>query len=380
MPATPAEAIARVAPGTKVVFLDGDYPDLCLELDGNGGTYDDPIVLAADNRRGALLHCCDSGRQTCINLEAADYVAVEGLRLQGGRYGVRAVGADFNASAHQVGVAVLDCEGFEQNNDPFFTGQSDWAVFESNIGRHAGAGDGHGIYLSNGSDFNIVRFNELFENASSDFQINADPNFTCDMIDDPSCDAWAGTGEGGRGASDYMLVERNFFHHGNAQGANFTSVRRSRIVNNIFAFYTRHGVSFWQETSNPNLGSRENRVHHNLFITVNNRQALQFIEYSTDNDVRNNVLIGTLEGVEVLELDGTVGGNVYADNFTAVGAMFSRDWFTAFPMALDRDPRSLAPSATAPFLDTGALLDTARVDLEGTPRTAPTDLGPFERP
>lgn len=378
-PTNAIDAVNRLAPGTQIVFLDGDYQDFCIDLDQQSGTYDDPIILSGDTKLGATLHCCDRGRRTCINLEASDYVAVENLKLQGGRYGVRAVGADFDASDHQVGVSVTGCEGFEQNNDPFFTGQSDWAVFESNIAHHAGAGDGHGIYLSNGSDFNIVRFNELYENASSDFQINADPNFTCNDVNTSDCDAWAGTGEGGRGASDYMLIEGNFFHHGNAQGANFTSVRRSRVVNNIFAFYARHGVSFWQETPNPNLGSRENFVHHNLFITTNNRQALQFIEYSTANDVRNNVLIGLEPGVTLMELDGTVGANVYENNFEAVGAAFDPAWFTNFPMALTRDARDLAPSATAPFLDSGALLDDARFDLDRSPRTAPTDSGPFER-
>lgn len=379
-PTNSEDAVNRLAPGTQLLFLDGVYEDFCIDLDQQSGTYDAPIVLSSENPLGAELLCCDNSRRTCINLEASDYVAVEGFKLQGGRYGVRAVGADFDASDHQVGVYVTGCEGFEQNNDPFFTGQSDWAVFEKNVAHHAGAGDGHGIYLSNGSDFNIVRFNELYENASSDFQINADPNFTCNDVNEAACDDWAGTGEGGRGASDYMLIEGNFFHHGNAQGANFTSVRRSRVVNNIFAFYARHGVSFWQETPNPNLGSRENFVHHNLFITTNNRQALQFIEYSTANDVKNNVLIGLEDGVTLMELDGTVGENVYENNFEAVGAAFDPAWFTNFPMGLTRDAHDLAPSATAPFLDSGMLLDDARFDLDRSPRTAPTDSGPFERP
>ena len=87
----------------------------------------------------------------------------------------------------------------------------------------AKAGDGHGIYLSNGSDWNIVRFNETYANVSSDFQINADPASTCKEVgipfNDPRCDAYAGTGEGGQGASDYFLVDSNYFHHGVGQGS-----------------------------------------------------------------------------------------------------------------------------------------------------------------
>ena len=93
-------------------------------------------------------------------------------------------------------------------------------------------------------------------------------------FNDPRCDAYAGTGEGGRGASDYFLVDANYFHHSEV-GPNFTSVRRSIIRNNIFGPQTRHNVSFWQETNNPKLGSSDNKIVHNLFITTE-RHGVQF--------------------------------------------------------------------------------------------------------
>jgi len=37
------------------------------------------------------------------------------------------------------------------------------------------------------------------------------------------------------------------------------------IRNNIFGFYPRHGVSFWQETDNPKLGSSDNKI---LYLSV----------------------------------------------------------------------------------------------------------------
>ncbi len=95
----------------------------------------------------------------------------------------------------------------------------------------------------------------------------------------------------GRAASDYFLVDGNHFHHGLASGANFTSVRRSTIRNNIFGVQVRHNVSFWQETDNPKLGSSDNKILHNLFITTG-RQAVQFINYSTRNEFANNVILG----------------------------------------------------------------------------------------
>ena len=248
---------------------------------------------------------------------------------------MRAVGADYAASQHSRGIAVINSNGHDQERDPFFTGQSDWAVFERNIAHGAKDGDGHGIYLSNGSDWNIVRYNETYSNASSDFQINADPFSTCADVgipfNDPRCDAYAGTGEGGRGASDYFLVDSNYFHHSEV-GPNFTSVRRSIIRNNIFGFQTRHNVSFWQETDNPRLGSSDNKVVHNLFITTD-RHGVQFINNSTRNEFVNNVLLGVqISGGQatanpsalLMEVDNTVGANVYRSNLYVSGRLEGR--------------------------------------------------------
>ena len=396
-------------PGTRILYLRGNYDNHCIELsDTESGTYDQPIVIEAE--AGVVLNCCSTGRQTCINLENASYVAVTGFEMSGGNYGVRSVGSGYAASEHARGIAAVGNIIHDQLRDPILTGASDWAAWESNTCSRGGAGDGHGIYLSNGSDWNIVRKNELFDNSSADFQINADPQSTCAdeglEFDDPLCDAYAGTAEGGRGASDYMFIESNFFHHGNGQGANFTSVRRSVVRNNIFAIYARHGVSFWQETDNPNLGSSDNAVHHNLFVASNNRQMVQFIVDSTRNDVRNNLFVGvTIAGQTVtanpravfMETDGTVGANVYDHNdyisgifdgdaphapnaSEAVRATFDPAWFAAFPTALDHSAAAFAPSATAPFRRLAPRLPGALEDLAGVTRTDPTDPGPLQSP
>ena len=101
------------------------------------------------------------------------------FRLTGGRFGVRAVGAGYPASQHPRGIAVIGNNVHDQKNDPLFSGQSDWSVSEGIVAYGAGKGDGHGIYLSNGCDWNIVRDKEVFNNVSTDFQINPDPVFTC---------------------------------------------------------------------------------------------------------------------------------------------------------------------------------------------------------
>jgi hypothetical protein len=288
-------------------------------------------------------------------------------------------------------------------------------VIESCIGHDSGTGDGHGIYLSNGSDWNIARYNETYNTASSDFQINADPISTCSddgvAYDDPECDAVAGSSPtGGRGASDFMLIDSNFFHHSLAQGPNFTSVRNSTIKNNIFALPARHGASFWQETDNPKLGSSNNLVAHNLFITqVANRQAIGVTVNSTGNQFKNNVIVAvSISGTAVtanasgqlLATDATtVKANTFDHNAWVSGFFGSDDtsapytptatervlatvdpaWFAAFPTALGHDPAAFAPTATTPWLDFGTLLPDVPSDRAGVARHAPVDLGPFER-
>ncbi len=267
-------------------------------------------------------------------------------------------------------------------------------------------GDGHGIYISNGSDWNIVRFNETFGNVSSDFQINASPLEMCGeegiALDDPQCDAFAGEGEGGRGASDYFLIDGNYFHHGLAQGPNFTSMRRSVVRNNVFGPQARHNASFWQETDNPKLGSSENKILHNLFVTTG-RHGVKFERNSTNNEFANNVIVGVeIEGgaakanpkALLMEVDDTAGGNSYRDNLYVSGFLegrqpnedesaiedFSSAWFKNFPMSLNHDANDYTPTAEAPFLGKGKLLPDAASDRNGTARSDSTDLGPIESP
>jgi hypothetical protein len=411
-------ALAAAGPGRKVVFTAGTYSG-CFELDADhGGTYDNPLVLVgerkADGSPAVTLNCCGTGRQTCLNLEGADFVAIDGFELIGGAYGVRSVGRGYPANQHQKGVAVLHTIAHGQSKDPFFTGQSDWFVIERCTGFDVGTADGHGIYLSNGSDWNIARFNETYNTSSSDFQINADPASTCAddgvAFTDPECDAVAGSSAtGGRGASDFMLIDSNFFHHSKAQGPNFTSVRNSTIKNNLFALPARHGASFWQETDNPKLGASNNLVAHNLVIVqVANRQAIGLTNSSTGNHFKNNVVVavgiaGTTVSAnasgQLLATDATtVAANTFENNAWISGFFGSDDnavykpnatelrltnfdpsWFAAFPTSVARDPAAFAPGASAPWLNLGKLLPEVPVDRAGKARTAPVDPGPFER-
>ena len=407
---TPMDVVAAIGaakPGTQIIFLRGAYKGGFEFTPETSGTYDDPVVLlgepAEEGGIGVKMNCDTGKRKTCFNLEGANHVAIRGFEFIGGNYGIRVVGLGYDASAHSRGIAVLGNIGHDQERDPFFSGQSDWNIWEGNLAYGARKGDGHGLYISNGSDWNIVRFNETHSNASSGFQVNADPASACGedgiAVDDPACDSYAGTGEGGRGGSDYFLIENNYFHH-DAVGSNFTSMRRSVVRNNVFGLQERHNVSFWQETDNPRLGSSDNSVLHNLFLS-SGKHGVQFTANSSRNIFKNNVLLGVTISADgpvkapkalLMEIDEAAKESVFASNFYGAGYIegrvpnsseieipdFSVEWFKGFPISAEGDVMGFAPTSKSPYLDRGVPLMDAVQDRNGAPRTTPTELGPLE--
>jgi hypothetical protein len=351
------------------------------------------------------VRCCTKARSTCFNLEGADYVAVDGFTLIGGRNGVRTVGTGFESSQHARGVAVLGCHGHDQREDTFESGHSDWAVWERNLA-HGDGKSRHGFYISNGGDWNIIRLNGAHSNGAPDLEVASDPKYGCEeegiKPTDPRCDAYAGEGEGGRGASDYFLIDSNFIHNGNGAGPTFSGLRRSIVRNNIFGAPARHNVTFWQDTNNPNLASSDNKIIHNLFVTTG-KHAVKFEKGSTRNEFANNVLVGvSADGGNILsnpkallmDVDSSAAGNMYRSNLYSGGRIEGRTlgeaetvsedyvpgWFKAFSLGTDARPEDFSPTADAPFLGKGAVLPDAPIDRGGTPRSSPVDLGPIEKP
>ena len=401
-PSSVDAGIASAAPGVEIRFLPGTY-DGCWGLDQDqSGTYDQPIVLRgmpnADGTRGAVINCCNTGRRSCFNLEGADYVAITGFELVGGKHGVRAVGLSFDADQHQRGVAWIDNEARDDAADPFFSGQSDWIAVIDNLAHGAGDEDGHGIYLSNGSDWMWVCGNELWDNEASDFQINADPLSACSAFDEPYCHGSADDGLGA-GVSEFVLVERNYLHHSSV-GPNFTSVRNSIVVNNLIGYASRHLTSFWQETQVQQLASSNNLIAHNLFVATNNREVFQITRLASDNRVVNNLFLSlddaasATDGEAILVVrDGTGTGNEFAGNVYLGGRFesftppaedseldtFAAGWFDDFPSAVGDALAGARPAPSAPFAGGGVdIHDEVPWDSAGQPRPSSPTPGPFE--
>lgn len=387
-PFSPSGVIEHVQPGDIVIFLRDEVPYESVNIrlsEDTSGTFDEPIVFYGERNEdggiGVTMECANGGTNassSCFNLEASNYIAIDGFEMSGGFYGLRSVGAGYSPAENQKGVMVVHCDVHDQFKDPIFTGQSSWVVLESNVAHGAGEGDGHGIYLSNGGDWNIIRFNELFDNSGVGFQINADPSFTCLDVGiaytDSRCDGAIEDGNG-QGISEYMLLEGNYFHDDNA-GVNFTSARKSLVRGNIFGPYTRHNTSFWQETDNPNLGSHSNVLERNLFIGNNNRHLIQFINSSNNNSLRENIFLGLSESgtganpsTVLVEMDlsthssqGIIEGNYfiggqfegYVPNNDGIhSANFSSDWFEDAPFGDLGEPEDCTPTSSAPFIGFG---------------------------
>ena len=224
-------AIKAARPGTQIHFVRGNYQG-CFELSkANSGTYDEPVVLYAERNQdqsiGVRMTCCNSGRQTCFNLENADYVAVDGFELIGGRFGVRAVGAGYPASQHSRGIAVHQ----QQRPRP---GERSIVLRPGRLGsvgrqRRLRRGEGRRPrHLS--QQRRRLEHRAIQRDVQQRLERLPDqsrPGLTCKEVgipyNDPRCDAYAGTGEGGQGASDYFLIDSNYFHHGAGNGSARTS-------------------------------------------------------------------------------------------------------------------------------------------------------------
>ncbi len=375
-PLAVSSVLASIQPGSLFHFLPGTYLDFNLYLqgeDGHSGTESHPVVFRGEP--GAVLYCAEGGsnqQASCFNLEQTDNIAVDGFEMIGGNFGVRTVGSGFGVANTQIGTVIINNDAHDQSKDPIFAGNSSYLVVENNKAHGAGTGDGHGIYLADGGDYNIVRFNELWNNAGAGFQINADPEFTCSGIgiNDPGC--YGAVEQGlGQGVSEYILVEGNYFHDDNVT-ANFTSVRKSVIRNNIFGPAMRHGVSFWQETGNPELGSTQNLIDGNLFLSgVTGRHAVQFINHSDRNTFTNNIVLclnqsgtaGSSGGI-AMEMDSSTAasqasfsGNYYVscgfDGYTPnaqeTQLEYASGWFVDAPWGDTGEPEDYNLTAAAPF-------------------------------
>jgi hypothetical protein len=276
------KAAASVAPGDTVIIKDGVYSGgIKMRTPGSKAQ---PIVFRAEGK-GAVIDGSGSERDAFL-IDGYDlnpewwkggdmYVIVEGLTIQSAQRGGLRI-----SCAHYV--TVKNCVFANNGTWGIFTDYSNHSVLEGNECRYSGAE--HGIYVSNSSDYPVIRGNICHHNYASGIQINADPA----MPD-------------GDGISTGALIEKNVvYENGRSGGAgiNLASVRNSIIRNNLIYNNYAGGIAAWADGNGPDWGCKNNRIYNNtiFFRRGEGRWAVSFKEGSSGNDVRNNILCGGAKG------------------------------------------------------------------------------------
>ena len=281
------KAASAVRAGDTVIVRDGTYTGgVSIETPGTSGK---PIVFKAAGSHAVIKGSGSERDAVCIDgyslgnpwwKGANMYVTIEGLTIQNAiRGGIRI------SCAHHV--TVRKCTLTRNGTWGIFTDYSNDSLLEDNECSYSG--NEHGIYVSNSSDFPIIRGNRVHHNTASGIQINADPSM-----------------EDGDGITTGAVIERNVvYENGRIGGSaiNLASVRSSLVQNNLLYNNYAGGIACWADGNGPAWGCKNNRFTNNtvFFRSTEGRWTISLKEGSSGNQIRNNIFCGGHNGV--LEFD-----------------------------------------------------------------------------
>jgi parallel beta-helix repeat protein len=289
------KAAVTVQAGDTVIIKDGVYGGgISVEQPGSATA---PIVFRAEGQ-GAIIDGSGGKRDAFfidgyalnpVYWQGADmYLTVQGLTIKNAtRAGLRI------SCAHHV--SVLNCTLQDNGTWGIFTDFSNYSVLQGN--RCSGSKEQHGIYVSNSSDYPVIRNNVVFNNNDCGIQINADPS----------------TVPEGDGICTGALIENNIAY-GNGQGGgaaiNLASVRKSVVRNNLLYNNYAGGIAGWGDGNGPAWGCKNNQICNNTiyFRSAEGRWAISLKEGSTGCVVRNNILCGGARGGFEFDNTGTLAG------------------------------------------------------------------------
>ncbi len=312
----------------------------------------------------------------------ASYITITGFEVRSaGRAGI-AIQAEPDAESH--GVIIRNNYCHDNSRWGIFTAYAEGILIEGNETSFSAIE--HGIYVSNSSDNPIIRRNRAHHNMDSGIQINADPALDGDGI-----------------VSNATIAYNVIWENGTGGGAaiNLASVINSRITNNLL--YDNHstGIAGWDDDFDPDggaFGTHDNTIAYNTIMQASNgRNAMSFIHGSSNNVIRNNVLIhpGSKSSIEVdtssetgLASDYNIIINQFEVNGTFINATQWR--------ARNHDQHSIVSTASAVFFDAaghnyhaklgspainaGLAVSGIGDDLDGKlrPQGGTPDIGAFE--
>ena len=365
-PATLAETIARLKAGDTVLLADGEYAGGITVA--ASGTADAPITLKATGAKALFV----GGVKDGIRLEG-DYIVLEGVRATGAKRGGITAG-------HNTGCVVRKCVSYENGVWGIFTGFADHFTVEDN--ECYGNKKEHGIYLSNSTDYAVVRRNHCYNNGRCGIQFNGDPEIP-----------------GGDGIMSFNLVEGNILHD-NENGFNLTCVSDSVVRNNLFYGNRTKAMALWDTLAGYQYSSKRNVIINNTFVMdLCTRECIQMRNGATHNVIRNNIFVAPFQAIvaDPSSIEGTVidhnlyFGSIEPERFLWAGeyrsikdmqeAGLSEGDLEADPKLADTKAHDYRLTADSPAIDSGVADDRAGDrDLAGQPRTSgkAIDRGAYE--
>jgi hypothetical protein len=365
-------AAAQIGAGDTVLINAGVYDGGTVV--NTSGTAGEPITFRA-NGSGVIIEG-SGGDQDAFFITEADYIVVEGLTIQhADRAGLR-----ISLSDH---VTIRSCTFADNGRWGVFTDFSDYTLVEDS--ESFGAVEEHGIYISNSSDYPMIRGNILHHNHANGLHMNGDIS------------------QGGDGVISFGLIEGNIIYEngvGGGSGINMDGVTDTLVRNNLLYDNHASGISVYQIDGGS--GSQNNRLLNNTIIMpADGRWAINIPETSdTGNQVLNNILFSDhswrgsiliaephLAGFEsdyniVVDRFSSDGGNSTIDLAAWQALGYDTHSFFATPDQLFVDPLvgDYRLKAGSPAIDAGLFLADVPVDLTGGPRPAGLafDIGAYE--
>lgn len=260
------KALTPVQPGDTILVADGSY--LGFDAFDKVGASNAPITIHAPGTNAVVTKTTDrNDNRDTIHIEDCVYLVVDGLRSFGGnRASLRIQGG------HHI--TIRNCVFGNNTTWGLFTGFSDDLLIENN--ECFGSTNEHGIYVSNSGDRPTLRGNRCYSNRGGGIQLNADVNI-----------------QPGDGIITGALLENNVIYDNGRGGGgafNLDGVQDSILRNNLLFSNHASGIIFFQIDGAE--GPRGNQVYHNTVdMAADGRWALNFLQTTGTNVVRNNILV-----------------------------------------------------------------------------------------
>jgi hypothetical protein len=313
----------------------------------------DTVVLRAGNHTGGVLF---SGIDN-LTLEA-EGVAV--LNAAGAGYALKVIECENlaisgihckNATNHGLflvdvsGGVIEECHFYDNDSNGLLTANSSDLIIRNNQAYRNGS---HGIYCSQSGDNLEIYENELWENDSSQLQVNA--NQSGKDSGNPYED----------GISENCEIYRNKIWNGGKNGGaaiNLMGVHTSTIHNNlIYGQVSGGGIALSDDGAGAGFGCEDNTIYHNTIVFKRDvgRFGIQVVEDSTGNTLKANIIVRPGTAYDCLDTDASTLATLtsdynifYGDTNGVVDGLTLAAWVTA--SGEDTNSQFLDPGLTSDF-------------------------------